>query len=285
MSERVNELINNIDDTILMMQIQQKKKDCYDNAKQRAIDKLVEKYYTKAFQLQLQRGVCTNQFLNEAYNFCKAEEDIEKQRLDKLVEEKGYKDKTEYTFITINPRQELNVKPNEMNQEVEKIIKKTKWINQNDYAYVIEQRSNDPSEYSGVHCHMLVHTKDKPNNEIRRELKNKVGHLMDMEVVKSFDIGKNKKGPLSILPTENPENRLQYMLDWKKDPDKHAKQIVDKQMREQYQLDKIYYQGEKISQLIIGHQECQQLDNIRNTADEVLEQNQNILREQSHTTQ
>ena len=273
MSERVNELINNIDDTILMMQIQQKKKDCYDNAKQRAIDKLVERYYSRAFQLQLQRGVCTNQYLNEAYNFCKAEEDIENKRLEQLAEEKGYKDKQEYTFITINP---INVDPIQMKEEVEKIVSKTKWINENDYAYVIEQRSSDPSEYSGVHCHMLVHTKDKPNNEIRREMKNKVKHLVDMEVVNKYNLGKNRKGPLSILPTSEPQNRLKYMLDWKKEPDKHAKQIVDKQMREELGLEQIYYDGEILSNLIVGYKECQQQNNIETIDANQQKQNLNM---------
>lgn len=79
-----------------------------------------------------------------------------------------------------------------------------------------------------------------------------------MDEVKKFDIGKNRKGPLSILPTADPTNRLKYMLDWKNDPDKHAKQIVDKEMRDNYGIDNIYYSGELFSQLIIGHQECQE---------------------------
>lgn len=247
----------NMDDELLLMNMNQKKRDAFNNAKQRAIDKLVERYYTRGFQLQLQRGVCDNEYLNEAYQFCKKEEDIEKERQDKLIEEKGYKDKTDYTFITINPQNQY-ISPTELKEDIDKIVQKTKWINENDYAYVIEQRSSNPSEYSGVHCHLLVHTKDKPNNEVRRELKNKVKHLVDMNQVKNFDIGKNRKGPLSILPTADPTNRLKYMLDWKKDPDKHAKQIIDKEMRETFGLDTIYFSGEFFSQLIIGHQECQE---------------------------
>jgi len=266
----------NMDDELLLMNIQQKKRDHYNAAKQRAVDKLVERYYTRAFQLQLQRGVCQDPLLKEAYEFCKKEEDIEKERQEKLIEEKGYKDKTEYMFITINPREDLNVSPIQMKEEVEKIVSKTKWINENEYAYVLEQRSNTPSEYSGVHCHLLVHTKDKPLNEIRREMKNKVKHLVDMNVVAKYDIGKNKKGPLSICPTIDPTNRIQYMLDWKKDPDKHAKQIIDKEMRETYGLDNIYYSGEKLSQLIIGHQECQQEEKL----DEDQELEENIQQEE-----
>jgi hypothetical protein len=250
-----------MDDELLLLNIKQKKRDCFNNAKQRAIDKLVERYYTRAFQLQLQRGVCENEYLNEAYNFCKKEEDIEKERQEKLVEEKGYKDKMDYTFITINPENQ-NIGCQELKEEVDRIVSKTKWINENEYAYVIEQRSSTPSEYSGVHCHLLVHSKDKPNNEIRREMKNKVKHLVNLDEVKKFDIGKNKKGPLSILPTADPANRIKYMLDWKKDPDKHAKQIIDKEMRETFGLDNIYYSGELFSQLIIGYQECQEQENI-----------------------
>lgn len=239
-----------------LMEIKMKNQERHDVAYRRAIDKLIERYYTRGFQLQLQRGVCNNPYLNDAYNFCKKEEDLEKERLEKLVEEKGYKDKSDYTFVTINPKDELS--PLQMKEEVDKIVYKTKWINEADYAYVIEQRSNTPSKYSGVHCHLLVHTKDKPNNEIRRELKNKVKHLVDMDVVKSFDIGKNKKGPLSIIPTIEPNNRIQYMLDWKKDPDKHAKQIIDKEMRETFGIDNIYFQGELFSNLINRYEECQE---------------------------
>lgn len=247
----------NMDDELILMNLKQKKRDAFNNAKQRAIDKLVERYYTRGFQLQLQRGVCNDEYLNEAYQFCKKEEDIEKERQDKMIEEKGYKDKTDYTFITINPQNQY-ISPTELKEDIDKIVQKTKWINENEYAYVIEQRSSNPSEYSGVHCHLLVHTKDKPNNEVRRELKNKVKHLVDMNQVKNFDIGKNRKGPLSILPTADPTNRMKYMLDWKKDPDKHAKQIIDKEMRETFGLDTIYFSGEFFSQLIIGHQECQE---------------------------
>jgi len=255
------------------MNINQKKRDCYNAAKQRAIDKLVERNYTRGFQLQLSRGVCDNEYLNEAYQFCKKEEDIEKERQEKLIEEKGYKDKTDYTFITINPRDQ-NIGCQEMKEEVDKIVSKTKWINENEYAYVIEQRSNKPSEYSGVHCHLLVHSKDKPNNEIRREMKNKVKHLVDLDEVKKFDIGKNKKGPLSICPTADPTNRLKYMLDWKSAPDKHAKQIIDKEMRETFGLDNIYYSGELFSSLIIGHQECQQEENIQNEQESLSDTNE-----------
>jgi len=257
-NKKMSEGQSNFDDELLLMKIKQKKIDCFHAAKQRAIDKLVERYYTRGFQLQLQRGVCNNEYLNEAYQFAKKEEDIEKDRQEKLIEEKGYKDKKEYTFITINP-EDQDIGCQELKEQVDKIVSKTKWINENEYAYVIEQRSNKPSEYSGVHCHLLVHCKDKPNNEIRREIKNKVKNLCNMDEVKKFDIGNNRKGPLSIIPTSDPSNRIKYMLDWKGDPDKHAKQIVDFEMREKFGLENIYFSGELFSQLIVGHQECQQV--------------------------
>lgn len=244
-----------MDDELILMTLEQEQKDRHKAAKNRAIDKLIEKYYTKAFTLQLQRGACEIPTLNEAYQFCKKEEEIEQQRQDKEIEEKGYKEKTPYTFITINPENQ-NISPIELKEEVDKIITKTKWINENEYSYVIEQRSEIPTEYSGVHCHLLVHTQDKPNNEIRRELKNKVKNIVNIEEVKKFDIGKNRKGPLSILPTAEPNNRLSYMLDWKKDPIKHRKQINDKEMRIKYGLDEIYYSGQLFSNLILEYKRC-----------------------------
>ncbi len=241
-----------LDDQLILMTLEQEQKDRHKSAKNRAIDKLIEKYYTRAFTLQLARGGCDIPILNEAYDFCQKEEAIEQQRQEKECEEKGYKEKTPYTFITINPKDQ-QISPIQMKEEVDKIITKTKWINENEYSYVIEQRSENPAEYSGVHCHLLVHTQDKPNNEIRRELKNKVKHLVDIEEVKKFDIGKNRKGPLSILPTTEPNNRLSYMMDWKKDSVKHKKQEVDKEIRKKYGIDEIYYSGELFSSLILEY--------------------------------
>lgn len=241
-----------MNDELILMTLQQKERDRHNIAKQKAIDKLIEKYYTRAFTLQLQRGACEVGILNEAYNFCKKEEELETARVDKIAEEKGYKEKEEYTFITINPENQL-ISPVELHEEVEKIVNKTKWINENDYAYVIEQRSENPAEYSGVHCHLLVHTKDKPNYEIRRELKNKLKHIVNMEEVKKFDIGKNRKGPLSILPTVHYQNRFSYMLDWKNDPAKHRKQINDREIRKKYNLENVYFSGELFSQYILEY--------------------------------
>jgi len=47
-------------------------------------------------------------------------------------------------------------------------------------------------------------------------------------------------------------------------------------MRETYGLDNIYYSGEKLSQLIIGHQECQQEEKL----DEDQELEENIQQEE-----
>jgi hypothetical protein len=187
-------------------------------------------------------------------------EDKEKERLEGLIEEKGYKDKTEYTFVTVNPKDDVPL--DKLISTVEKAIEKTSWIRESEYAYVIEQRSNKPTEYSGYHSHLLIKTGDKPLNEIRRELKSKFKHIVDMDIVKRFDKGLNKKGPLSIEPTLHYENRMKYILDWKKDPDKHAKQIIDKEMRNTFGIPPVIFSGEIFSQYIIGHQECQQERNI-----------------------
>jgi disulfide oxidoreductase YuzD len=238
------------------LQFKQKRIDAHQNAKNRAKEKLMERYYTRYYSLQLQHGLCEDEFLTEAYTKCKEMEDIEKQRLDTLAEEKGYKDKTEYTFVTVNPKDDVPL--DTLISTVEKSIEKTSWIRESEYAYVIEQRSTNPSNYFGWHAHLLVKTGDKPLNEIRRELKSKFKSIVDMDIVKGFDKGLNKKGPLSIEPTLHFENRMKYILDWKKDPDKHAKQIVDKEMRTQFNIPPIVYNGELFSNYIIGHQECQE---------------------------
>lgn len=257
------------DTTLLENLALQKIRDRNNQTYINAITKMTEKIIMRRVTLQLNRGetlkppdvnMSAEQFLTEQKSLLVHEEEIEKQNQKDIIEEKGYKDKTEYTFVTINPKEDVPIST--LKDSVEKAIQKTKWIRENDYAYVYEQRSNIPSEYSGIHCHLLVKTNSKPNNEIRRELKSKFKDIVDMDVVKKFDIGHNKKGPLSILPTAEPMNRIKYMLDWKKDPDKHSKQIVDKQFRHFYNLQSIYFSGELFSQLIVGHQECQDPANI-----------------------
>lgn len=240
-----------IDDQLILMTLEQDEKDRHKSAKNKAIDKLIEKFYTRAFSLQLQRGACNIKSLNEAYDFMKVEEELEKKRLDALAEENGCKEKEDYTFITICPADQ-NISPAELQKDMEKIVSKTKWINESDYAYVIEQRSED-EVFTGVHAHLLVHTPEKTNYEIRREMKNKVKHLVDMNIVKSFDIGKNKKGPLSILPTADFKNRMSYMIGMKSDEEKHKKQKMDRIMRKTYNLENVYFSGKLFSSYILEY--------------------------------
>jgi len=241
-----------IDDQLILMTIEQDEKDRHKAAKNKAIDKLIEKFYTRAFSLQLQRGACNIKSLNEAYDFMKIEEEIEIKRLDALAEENGYKEKEEYTFITICPENQ-HISPAELQKDMERIVAKTKWINEKDYAYVIEQRSENNESYIGVHAHLLVHTPEKTNYEIRREMKNKTKHLVNAEVVKTFDIGKNRKGPLSILPTCDFKNRMSYMIGRKSDKEKHRKQMIDREMRKKYNLENVYFSGELFSQYILEY--------------------------------
>lgn len=240
-----------MNDELILMTLEQDERNRHKAAKNKAIDKLIEKFYTRAFSLQLQRGTCKIPALNEAYDFMKVEEELEKKRLDALAEENGCKEKEDYTFITICPADQ-NISPAELQKDMEKIVSKTKWINESDYAYVIEQRSED-EVFTGVHAHLLVHTPEKTNYEIRREMKNKTKHLVDMNIVKSFDIGKNKKGPLSILPTCDFKNRMSYMIGIKSDKEKYKKQQMDRIMRKTYNLENVYFSGKLFSQYILEY--------------------------------
>ncbi|WP_445915320.1 hypothetical protein, partial [Flavobacterium sp.] len=78
-----------MDDQLILMTLQQEQKDRHKAAKNRAIDKLIEKYYTRLYTLQLARGGCEIPILNEAYDELQKEEVIEQQRQEKEVEEKG----------------------------------------------------------------------------------------------------------------------------------------------------------------------------------------------------
>lgn len=262
--------MNNIDDTLIELKVKNDMRTRNRNKELAAISKLTEKIIIKRMQLQLQNDrpitttnpdVSDEEYLKAQYHLLHEEQQYESDRLEKIVEEKGYKDKTPYTFITINPENQ-HIPIDEFQPIIDKIIDKTSWINKSEYAYVFEQRGKTLADTHGLHCHMLVKTDDKPPHEVIREIFNKIGKLVNVEKIKKdFKRFNYKKGPVTFDLTKNPENRIKYMLDWKKDPDKHAKQIVDKEYRLKYGLDTIYYSGELFSSLILGHQECQDTEN------------------------
>lgn len=259
------------DDTLLHMKVKATMRDRNRAKELAAISKLTEKIIMKKIQLQLQNNrpitstnpdVSDEEYLKAQHIQLQEEQDYEANRLDNICKEKGYKDKTDYTFITINPENQ-NIPIDELQPQIDKIIDKTKWIRDSEYAYVFEQRGKTLADTHGLHCHMLIKTNDKPAHEVRREIFNKLGNLVNVEKVKKdFKRVNYREGPVTFDPTLNPENRIKYMLDWKKCPDKHIKQIVDNEYRTKYNIDKIYYSGELLSQLIIGHQECHQNANI-----------------------
>jgi len=260
-----------MDGTLLEMKVKANMRDRNRAKELAAISKLTEKIIMKKVQLQLQNNrtltstnpdVSDEEYLKAQYIQLQEEQDYEASRLDNICKDKGYKDKTDYTFITINPENQ-NIPIDELQPQIDKIIDKTKWIRDSEYAYVFEQRGKTLADTHGLHCHMLIKTNDKPAHEVRREIFNKLGNLVNVEKVKKdFKRCNYREGPVTFDPTLNPENRIKYMLDWKKNPDKHAKQIVDNEYRNKYKIDKIYYSGEILSQLIVGHQECQEKESI-----------------------
>ena len=260
------------DSSLIEMKVKQNMRDRNRNKELAAISKLTEKIIMKKIQLQLQNDrpitstnpdVSDEEYLKAQYNQLQEEQEYESKRIEQACVEKGYKDKTDYTFITINPENQ-HIPIDELKPQVEKIIEKTKWIRESEYAYVFEQRGKTLADTHGLHCHMLIKTNDKPAHEVKREIFNKLGNLVNVEKVKKdFKRFNYKEGPVTFDATLNPMNRIKYMLDWKKDPDKHIKQVVDKEYREKYNIDKIYYHGELLSQLILEQQECQQEEDIQ----------------------
>lgn len=253
---------DNTNNEIIEMNVRQ---DMYNRNKNKylnALSKITEKAMGRRIQLQVKRGetitppnfrLTDEEFYQEQAGLLKIEEEYESNRLNKVLDENGYKDKTDYTFITLNAKPEIPF--DELKTATEDIVSKIGWIRDNEYSYVYEQRGDNPDEYSGYHVHMVVKTKDTALTQIRRDLKRKAARILDMDIVKSFDMGKNRKGPLSILPNRQIDNTLKYMLDWKKDIKKHAKQIIDKEFREKYKLDRIYDNPNfenKLSSLYIG---------------------------------
>lgn len=139
--------------------------------------------------------------------------------------------KTDYSFITVNPRPDVPL--SEFRKIVEKSSNKS-FIKQS--LYVIEQRGENMDELGkGFHMHMLINKGDYRPSHLQREFARTFKNVCDVETWQCFNIKPCKESDL--------RNRQRYMLGLKKDPTKHVKQKYDVIYRDKYAI-KSYY-GEK----------------------------------------
>lgn len=136
--------------------------------------------------------------------------------------------KTNYAFITINPKPDVPL--TEFRKAVDKASKKT-FIKKS--LYVIEQRGENLDELGkGFHTHMLIDKGDYRPSHMMREFERTFKNLCDTSNPSCFNIRPCKENDL--------RKRQKYMLGSKKDPSKHLKQKFDKVFREKFVIRDYY---------------------------------------------
>jgi len=140
-------------------------------------------------------------------------------------------EKTEWLFITINPRPDVEF--NTFKQIITKISQK-KWMQL--YYYVYEQRGINESELGkGFHSHILINRCGKKHSQIRSEIANTIKHICDTSNPHCYNIQYCKNTDL--------EKRKNYILGTKAPEDKQIKQTMDIIWREHLGLENYYKKG------------------------------------------
>lgn len=154
--------------------------------------------------------------------------------MKEINEEKRKKDdetvKSEYVFITVNPRPDVPL--TDFRKAVEKSVQKT-FIKKS--LYVIEQRGENMDELGkGFHTHMLIKKGDYRISHLRREFARTFSKVADVDNPHVFNVMLCKKSDL--------KKRQNYMIGDKADEKKRLKQEMDKVFRDKYAI--MNYYGE-----------------------------------------
>lgn len=160
---------------------------------------------------------------------------IEKGELDeylpdlkKMREVSDEKFKSDFIFITINPKPSILL--NDFLKVCNKSINKP-WIK--DYLYVIEQRGEDRDNLGkGFHLHLLINKGDYRFSHARREFVSTFNKYTDTSNISTFNFAMCKDSDLG--------NRQNYMIGRKKDESKWLKQDMDKIWRKIYNIPDYY---------------------------------------------
>jgi len=157
--------------------------------------------------------------------------------LKEIQENQNEKFKSQFLFITINPKPTVNLI--DFLKVCEKCCIKS-WINK--YCYVIEQRGETLEELGkGFHMHMLIDKGDYRFSHARREFVSTFNKYCDTSNIGCFNFASVKE--------EDLRKRQTYITGKKADETKHKKQEMDIPFRERYGI-RSYY-GEKFAEEIL----------------------------------
>lgn len=111
-------------------------------------------------------------------------------------------------------------------------------------VWVFEQRSEDPNEYKGIHCHALLEYAKDWRIAIR-ELKKACALVCDTENASCFNV-------LPCLDKDVPKRLLYMDKEEVKDEIKYAKHLVDLCWRKEYNIQDVYMYPVPEGQILIG---------------------------------
>jgi len=181
--------------------------------------KAEEEFYLKIerYKIKLRRNT----------NIPESQYDLMESLEQELKEKNKNSDNKFAGFITINPQQNDPSVIEELLKLCEKCVSKY-WVSE--YAYVIEQRSADQSNISGIHAHLLIKRDIKPSH-FEREVRSTFNKLVQIPQ-KHIHISWKKKEWIN--------DKLEYMKGNKTGEGKDLKTDVDTYMRELYNIDSMY---------------------------------------------
>lgn len=184
--------------------------------KKEAFKKVVMKYYEDYYRYRIEDGMYNDILPNI--------KDIIEKKEKKII-------KTDYLFVTINPRPTVNIQ--DFKTVCNKAINKP-WILR--YLYVIEQRGeNDEEVGKGFHAHFLI--QKEPNKSFahaKREFESTFRKFCDTQNYHTFNFACCIENDIS--------KRQNYITGEKADPEKHLKQSFDKKFRTIYDIPSYYGQ-------------------------------------------
>lgn len=191
----------------------------HSDASLNALKKVIANRYEEYWKYKLD----TDEGLKEVFPILK--------KLNIIKEERDKEKDSDYIFITVNPRDDVNFWS--FYKKVNDVIKK-KWITQ--YAYSFEQRGETDNDVGfRPHAHILLYRKGKSYSEIVREFKSSFRKMcnVDNEHILNFKIVK--------MGTEL--QIVNYISGDKKDDWKLPKVVNDRKWREINNLQNVYDNG------------------------------------------
>lgn len=151
--------------------------------------------------------------------------------LKELREKEDMNCKTNFLFITINPRPPYNIETFKLFFKICMKVFTKPWYKR--YCAVLEQRGEDRESLgNGFHLHMLIDKGDYRISHVRREFVSSFNRICDTSNISCFNIAFCKE--CDILKRQN------YMVGEKADSSKHLKQSMDKIWRDIYDIKEYY---------------------------------------------